>query len=181
MSAAGERAPGAGGRLKRCQGRPRPEGPGPRAAPATRRRLPNPAARVTVHARCAAALSTRRARLGCLPLSPMLRSAGGCGLDETKQDRDALATQRRERAHPAPPRAPVRARRAPVEMCDIFSARPAFSTAATESPPPMMVMAPCTPTRAHAPHKLGGGFARCAAANGAPSRAEKMVVVVKCA
>mmetsp|Transcript_10683 Transcript_10683/g.27722 ORF Transcript_10683/g.27722 Transcript_10683/m.27722 type:complete len:251 (+) Transcript_10683:611-1363(+) len=30
----------------------------------------------------------------------------------------------------------------PVEMCDIFSARPAFSTAATESPPPMMVMAP---------------------------------------
>ena len=165
MSAAGERAPGAGGRLKRCQGRPRPEGPGPRAAPATRRRLPNPAARVTVHARCAAALSTRRARLGCLPLSPMLRSAGGCGLDETKQDRDALATQRRERAHPAPPRAPVRARRAPVEMCDIFSARPAFSTAATESPPPMMVMAPCTPTRAHAPHKLGGGFARCAAAN----------------
>mmetsp|Transcript_4594 Transcript_4594/g.11198 ORF Transcript_4594/g.11198 Transcript_4594/m.11198 type:complete len:250 (+) Transcript_4594:146-895(+) len=30
----------------------------------------------------------------------------------------------------------------PVEMWDIFSARPAFSTAATESPPPMMVMAP---------------------------------------
>merc|ERR1711957_626785 len=30
----------------------------------------------------------------------------------------------------------------PVEMCDIFSARPAFSTAATESPPPMMVMQP---------------------------------------
>mmetsp|Transcript_58268 Transcript_58268/g.138685 ORF Transcript_58268/g.138685 Transcript_58268/m.138685 type:complete len:235 (-) Transcript_58268:765-1469(-) len=30
----------------------------------------------------------------------------------------------------------------PVEMCDIWSASPAFSTAATESPPPMMVMAP---------------------------------------
>ena len=30
----------------------------------------------------------------------------------------------------------------PVEMCDIFSARPAFSTAATESPPPMMVVQP---------------------------------------
>mmetsp|Transcript_22581 Transcript_22581/g.35318 ORF Transcript_22581/g.35318 Transcript_22581/m.35318 type:complete len:228 (-) Transcript_22581:747-1430(-) len=30
----------------------------------------------------------------------------------------------------------------PVEMWDIFSARPAFSTAATESPPPMMVVAP---------------------------------------
>eukprot|EP00966_Prymnesium_polylepis_P017717 408195-Prymnesium_polylepis.1 len=27
-------------------------------------------------------------------------------------------------------------------MCDIFSARPAFSTAATESPPPMMVVQP---------------------------------------
>mmetsp|Transcript_4873 Transcript_4873/g.7245 ORF Transcript_4873/g.7245 Transcript_4873/m.7245 type:complete len:214 (-) Transcript_4873:20-661(-) len=30
----------------------------------------------------------------------------------------------------------------PVEICDIWSARPAFSTAATESPPPMMVMQP---------------------------------------
>mmetsp|Transcript_37937 Transcript_37937/g.74115 ORF Transcript_37937/g.74115 Transcript_37937/m.74115 type:complete len:235 (+) Transcript_37937:678-1382(+) len=30
----------------------------------------------------------------------------------------------------------------PVEMWDILSARPACSTAATESPPPMMVMAP---------------------------------------
>lgn len=30
----------------------------------------------------------------------------------------------------------------PVEMCDILSARPAFSTAATLSPPPMMVMVP---------------------------------------
>ena len=30
----------------------------------------------------------------------------------------------------------------PVEMWDILSARPAFSTGATESPPPMMVMAP---------------------------------------
>ncbi len=32
----------------------------------------------------------------------------------------------------------------PVEMWLILSARPAFSTAATESPPPMMVMVPCT-------------------------------------
>lgn len=31
----------------------------------------------------------------------------------------------------------------PVEMWLILSARPAFSTAATESPPPMMVMVPC--------------------------------------
>ena len=30
----------------------------------------------------------------------------------------------------------------PVEMCDIFSATPAYSTADTESPPPMMVMHP---------------------------------------
>lgn len=32
----------------------------------------------------------------------------------------------------------------PVEMWLILSARPAFSTAATESPPPMIVMAPYT-------------------------------------
>jgi hypothetical protein len=30
-----------------------------------------------------------------------------------------------------------------VEMWLIFSARPAFSTAATESPPPMIVIVPC--------------------------------------
>ena len=30
----------------------------------------------------------------------------------------------------------------PVEMWDILSARPAFSTAATESPPPMIVQQP---------------------------------------
>ena len=30
----------------------------------------------------------------------------------------------------------------PVEMWLIFSAKPAFSTAATESPPPMIVMVP---------------------------------------
>ena len=32
----------------------------------------------------------------------------------------------------------------PVEMWLILSARPAFSTAATESPPPMIVIAPCS-------------------------------------
>ena len=34
----------------------------------------------------------------------------------------------------------------PVEMWLILSARPAFSTAATESPPPMMVIVPCSHT-----------------------------------
>ena len=31
----------------------------------------------------------------------------------------------------------------PVEMCDMSSAKPACSTAAAESPPPMIVVAPC--------------------------------------
>lgn len=37
----------------------------------------------------------------------------------------------------------------PVEMWLILSARPAFSTAATESPPPMIVMAPYTKPHQH--------------------------------
>ena len=40
----------------------------------------------------------------------------------------------------------------PVEMWLIFSAKPAFSTAATESPPPMMVIVPCRG------RKLGGSL-----------------------
>ena len=40
----------------------------------------------------------------------------------------------------------------PVEMWLILSARPAFSTAATESPPPMMVMVPWTSKRLRMSH-----------------------------
>ncbi len=38
----------------------------------------------------------------------------------------------------------------PVEMWDIWLATPACSTAETESPPPMMVVQPCSPTSVYA-------------------------------
>ena len=64
--------------------------------------------------------------------------------------------------------------RAPVEMCDIFSARPAFSTAATESPPPMMVMAPCAAGEAGSGLRVGAMAERVGTGHRSPAQAKSI-------
>lgn len=105
-------------------GRPRPAGRGPPAAPGRRR------------------------------LRWVARGRGG-GRQRMAPRADGTARRRKVGMH-APPRACAGQRRGqasggrgagqggspPVEMWLILAATPAFSTAATESPPPMMVMQP---------------------------------------
>jgi len=79
------------------------------------------------------AAASGAAALGAAALGAATLGAGVVGPSFESRAATPGKTRPSSNSNEAPP---------PVEMCDIWSARPACSTAATESPPPMIVIHP---------------------------------------